>query len=128
MLRDAADGAMRYAIAPCDSVAGKFEGQQDGTALQSAPRRDSEGRVSQRDRHEPEPAGSRHRRAGNRIHAIVDGARDITADSDLRLCKFFGLSDGYFLRLQNAYDMLEAKRRIAGDVAKIKRCKPGRAA
>jgi antitoxin HigA-1 len=65
---------------------------------------------------------------GNRIHAIVNGARDITADTDLRLCKFFGLSDGYFLRLQNAYDMLEAKRRIAGDVAKIKRCKPGRAA
>jgi plasmid maintenance system antidote protein VapI len=30
-----------------------------------------------------------------------------------RLCKFFGLSEGYFLRLQNAYDTLEAKRRIA---------------
>jgi addiction module HigA family antidote len=65
---------------------------------------------------------------GNRIHAIVNGTRDITADTDLRLCKFFGLSDGYFLRLQNAYDMLEAKRRIAGDVAKIKRYKPSRAA
>jgi addiction module HigA family antidote len=65
---------------------------------------------------------------GNRIHAIVNGTRDITADTDLRLCKFFGLSEGYFLRLQNAYDMLEAKRRIAGDVAKIKRYKPGRAA
>src|SRR5580700_33565 len=64
----------------------------------------------------------------NRIHAIVKGTRDITADTDLRLCKFFDLSEGYFLRLQNAYDMLEAKRRIAGDVAKIKRYKPGRAA
>jgi addiction module HigA family antidote len=50
---------------------------------------------------------------GNRIHAIVNGTRDITADTDLRLCKFFGLTDGYFLRLQNAYDTLEAKRRIA---------------
>jgi plasmid maintenance system antidote protein VapI len=30
--------------------------------------------------------------------------RDITGDTDLRLCKFFGLSEGYFLRLQNAYD------------------------
>ena len=39
---------------------------------------------------------------GNRIHAIVNGTRDITADTDLRLCKFFGLSEGYFLRLQNA--------------------------
>src|SRR3954466_6542348 len=57
---------------------------------------------------------------GNRIHAIVNGTRDITADTDLRLCKFFGLSEGYFLRLQNAYDTLEAKRRITAEVAKIK--------
>jgi addiction module HigA family antidote len=56
----------------------------------------------------------------NRIHAIVRGTRDITADSDLRLCKFFKLSEGYFLRLQNAYDTLEAKRRISSEVAKIK--------
>lgn len=56
----------------------------------------------------------------NRIHAIVKGERDITADTDLRLCKFFGLSEGYFLRLQNAYDTLEAKRQIGRDLAKIK--------
>lgn len=56
----------------------------------------------------------------NRIHAIVKGARDITADTDLRLCRFFGLSEGYFLRLQNAYDTLEAKRRISAALAKIK--------
>jgi antitoxin HigA-1 len=47
---------------------------------------------------------------GNRVHAIVNGTRDVTADTDLRLCKFFGLSEGYFLCLQNAYDLLEAKR------------------
>ncbi|HKM71085.1 MAG TPA: HigA family addiction module antitoxin [Stellaceae bacterium] len=57
---------------------------------------------------------------GNRIHAIVNGSRDITADTDLRLCKFFGLSEGYFLRLRNAFDTVEAKRRIAAQVAKIK--------
>lgn len=56
----------------------------------------------------------------NRIHAIIKGERDITADTDLRLCKFFGLSEGYFLRLQNAYDTMEAKRKIAGEVAKIR--------
>lgn len=56
----------------------------------------------------------------NRIHAIVNGTRGITADTDLRLCKLFGLSEGYFLRLQNAYDTLEAKRRITAEVAKIK--------
>jgi plasmid maintenance system antidote protein VapI len=44
-------------------------------------------------------------------------ARAITGDTDLRLCKFFGLSEGYFLRLQNAYD---TKRRIAAQLAKIK--------
>jgi plasmid maintenance system antidote protein VapI len=44
--------------------------------------------------------------------AIVNGTRDITADSDPRLCKFFWLTDGYFLRLQNAYDTLDTKRRI----------------
>lgn len=65
---------------------------------------------------------------GNRIHAIVNGTRDITADTDLRLCKFFRLSEGYFQRLQIAYDTLEAKRRIAGEVAKIKPYKSGKAA
>jgi len=64
---------------------------------------------------------------GNRIHAIVNGTRNITGDTDLRLCKFFGLSEGYFLRLQNAYDTLEAKRRIAEQVAKIKPYKPVKA-
>jgi plasmid maintenance system antidote protein VapI len=49
------------------------------------------------------------------------------SDSDLRLCKFFGLSEGYFLRLQNANDTLEAKRRIAEQVTKIKPYKPGKA-
>ena len=52
-------------------------------------------------------------------YPIVNGTRDITADTDLRLCKFFGLSEGYFLRLQNAYDSLEARRRIAAQLAKI---------
>jgi antitoxin HigA-1 len=46
----------------------------------------------------------------------------------LRFCKFFGLSEGYFLRLQNAYDTLEAKRRIAARLAKIKPYKPREAA
>ncbi len=56
----------------------------------------------------------------NRIHAIVNGTRSITADTDLRLCKFFALSEGYFLRLQNAFDTLEAKRAIGPEVTRIK--------
>lgn len=65
---------------------------------------------------------------GNRIHAIVNGSRAVTADTDLRLCRFFGLSEGYFLRLQNAYDTLEAKRRVGAQVAKIKPYRPRKAA
>ena len=65
---------------------------------------------------------------GNRIHAIVNGARNITADTDLRLCRYFALSEGYFLRLQNAYDMLEAKRRIRRELAAIKPHNPSEAA
>ena len=48
----------------------------------------------------------------NRIHAIVNGTRRVTADTDLRLCRYFGLSEGYFLRLQNAYELMEAKRKL----------------
>lgn len=39
-----------------------------------------------------------------RIGEIVAGKRAITADTDLRLCRFFGLSNGYWLRAQAAYE------------------------
>lgn len=39
-----------------------------------------------------------------RIGEIVAGRRCITADTDLRLCRFFGLSEGWWLRLQGSYD------------------------
>ena len=40
-----------------------------------------------------------------RIGDIITGKRSITADTDLRLCKFFGLSDGYWLRAQADFDV-----------------------
>lgn len=40
-----------------------------------------------------------------RISAIVAGKRRITADTDLRLCRFLGLSNGYWLRAQAAFDI-----------------------
>lgn len=55
----------------------------------------------------------------NRIHDIVRGHRNVTADTDIRLCKFFGLSDGYFLRLQIAHDIMQAKHTLADKIAKI---------
>lgn len=56
----------------------------------------------------------------NRINAIVNGTRRVTADTDLRLCKYFGLSDGFWLRLQNTYETREARRTIEKQVARIK--------
>lgn len=54
-----------------------------------------------------------------RISEIVNGRRTITADTDLRLCRFLGLSDGYWLRLQAHYDMVMARDRLAVAVANI---------
>jgi antitoxin HigA-1 len=55
-----------------------------------------------------------------RIGDIVLGKRSITADTDLRLCRFFGLSDGYWLRAQAAYDTEVAARSIRTELEKIK--------
>lgn len=55
-----------------------------------------------------------------RIGEIVSGKRSITADTDLRLCRFFGLSDGWWLRLQADYDTERAKGGLAKTLAKIK--------
>jgi antitoxin HigA-1 len=55
-----------------------------------------------------------------RIGDIVAGKRSITADTDLRLCRFFGLSDGYWLRAQVAHDTEVAHARLADDLEKIK--------
>ena len=44
-----------------------------------------------------------------RIGEIVAGRRAITADTDLRLCRFFGLSEGWWLRGQVRYDTERAK-------------------
>jgi addiction module HigA family antidote len=55
-----------------------------------------------------------------RIGEIVAGKRAITADTDLRLCRFFGLSDGYWLRAQAAHDTEVAEATLAKTLAKIK--------
>ena len=55
-----------------------------------------------------------------RIGEIVAGNRAITADTDLRLCRFFELSDGWWLRLQADYDTEIAKATLAKTLAKIK--------
>lgn len=44
----------------------------------------------------------------------------ITADTDLRLCRFFGLSDGYWLRAQMAYDTELVRKKIEPELEQIK--------
>ena len=54
-----------------------------------------------------------------RIGDIVAGKRAITADTDLRLCKFFGLSEGYWLRAQVAHDIEVTKPELSPTLAGI---------
>ncbi|MGH8129438.1 MAG: HigA family addiction module antitoxin [Steroidobacteraceae bacterium] len=55
-----------------------------------------------------------------RIGDIVAGKRAITADTDLRLCRFFGLSNGYWLRAQAAHDTEVAERQIGPRLGHIR--------
>ena len=55
-----------------------------------------------------------------RISERVSGKRPITADTDLRLCRFFGLSNGYWLRAQAAFDTEVAERTLGPIIRKIK--------
>lgn len=55
-----------------------------------------------------------------RISEIVAGKRAVTADTDLRFCRFFGLSNGYWLRAQAAHDTEVAEEALADRLAQIK--------
>lgn len=54
-----------------------------------------------------------------RISDIVLSKRAITADTDLRLCRFFGLSRGYWLRAQAAHDLEVAEEKISAALERI---------
>jgi len=55
-----------------------------------------------------------------RISEIVAGKRAITADTGLRLSRFFGMSDSFWIGLQADYDRERAKDTLAKALAKIK--------
>lgn len=61
-----------------------------------------------------------------RIGEILAGRRAITADTDLRLCRFFGLSEGWWLRLQADHDTRKAKAEMAKELEMIKPLKDQR--
>jgi antitoxin HigA-1 len=54
-----------------------------------------------------------------RINQIVLGKRSITADTDLRLAQYFGVSEGFWLGLQADHDLLRRRREIDADLARI---------
>jgi len=60
-----------------------------------------------------------------RINEIVLGKRAITADTDLRLARYFGMSEGFFLQLQTDYELM-ARRRQIGDQLKAIRPRTAR--
>lgn len=59
-----------------------------------------------------------------RMDEIVAGARGITADTGLRLSRFFGTSEGFWTGLQLDYDAALAKGVLAETLAKIKPWQP----
>lgn len=55
-----------------------------------------------------------------RIGEIVAGNTAVTAEADLRLCRFFGLSKGYWLRAQAAHDLEVAEEKLGEKLAAIR--------
>ena len=55
-----------------------------------------------------------------RINEIVLGKRAITADTDLRLARYFGLSEGLFLGMQSDYELTEQRRKIGNKLKTIR--------
>lgn len=53
----------------------------------------------------------------NRISSILAGTRSVSADTSLRLGRFFGMSDDFWLRLQTTYEIKKAKAEIGEQVA-----------
>jgi addiction module HigA family antidote len=59
-----------------------------------------------------------------RIGEIIAGKRSITIDTGLRLSRFFGTSDSFWIGLQTDYDTARAKDALAEVLSRIHRFKP----
>jgi addiction module HigA family antidote len=66
------------------------------------------------------PMGISQYRLAKEIGVPAQRKRSITADTDLRMCRFFGLSNGYWLRAQAAYDTEVAEGTLAKTLQRIK--------
>lgn len=54
-----------------------------------------------------------------RVNEIVLGKRSVTADTDLRFARYFGMSEGFFLGLQADYDLMQRRRELGEELARI---------
>jgi len=54
------------------------------------------------------------------VEAVIAGTAPMGAELDLRLARYFGMSEGFFLGLQADYELLEAKRALNGDLDRTK--------
>ncbi|HET7577416.1 MAG TPA: HigA family addiction module antitoxin [Sphingomicrobium sp.] len=54
-----------------------------------------------------------------RLQSVIDGDTVMDAELDLRLSRYFRMSEGFFLGLQDDYELLEAKRALNGDLDRI---------
>lgn len=55
----------------------------------------------------------------DQLQAVIDGSRRMSAELDLRLARYFRMSEGFFLGLQVEYELLEAKRALDGSLDRI---------
>ena len=53
-----------------------------------------------------------------RINDIVHCKRAVTAGTDLRLARYFGISEGIFLGIQTKYDLEVTRRKVGKQIAK----------
>ena len=63
-----------------------------------------------------------------RINELVLGKRAMTADTDLRLARYFGVSEGFFLGLQGDYDLMERQRHIEAELVSSRPARRSKAA
>lgn len=65
----------------------------------------------------------------NRVTAIINGERAITAETALRLARFFGTTDCFWMNLQANYDLAIVRRKDAARIEQeVTRYRPGPAA
>ena len=59
-----------------------------------------------------------------RIGEIIAGKRSVTTDTGLRLSRFFGTSDGFWIGLQVDYDTARTKDALSDVLSRIRRFEP----